>query len=306
MHGTTTGSTGLSLHLTVPIAVPGLAAPILAAHLGISESGALHRLSSGPGMIASGLDPQSAQLLFNLLSVLGLHLRIGPDARDVPRYDLSIQLSIWADPRRTAEKIASALSRDPEDVAKDLSLPGGLILPDLALREIDLLQNRLSAIRGVILLRADRDGLLYDLFTTRTLSDDQQIRLAKALKRIGARPDGLTGACAAGVGQASRDHLLSRNPDLPLLAIERSIQRYDLFLTGVFGWVTKDLADFLVARTGQPRARFEVISPSAPVLIDRGLTYSVMRQFYGDYAAIGLFTCPQLRGLARFPENAFL
>jgi hypothetical protein len=306
MYNTTAGSTGQSLYLTVPIAVPGLAAPVLAAHLGITEKGALNRLSAGPGLIASGLGQQSAQQLFNLLSVLGLHLRVVPDSREMRRFDLSIQLSIWGDLNRTAERIAGLFSRDPMDVAKELTLPGGVLLPDLDAQAAQRIQDRLAVIPGVIVLCADRDAAQYDVFATRALSVDQRGRLAKSLRCIGARPDDLTGACAADLGVASRDHLISRFPDFGLLALERSVKRFDLYLTGVVGWVTKDLADFLVARTGHPRARFEVITPDDPVLIDRGLTHSVMRQFCGDYAAIGLFTRPLLRGLARFPDNAIL
>ena len=75
--------------------------------------------------------------------------------------------------------------------------------------------------------------------------------------------------------------------------------RYDLMLTDVTGWVTKDLADFLVGRTAQPRSRFEVISPDAPLALDRGLGQNVARQFRGDYAAIGLHTRLILSGRSR-------
>lgn len=306
MNNTTTGSTGLSLYLTMPAAVPSLAAPVLAAHLGITESSALHRLSAGPGLIASGLDQQSAQRLFTILSALGLNLRVDPAARALPRHDLSIQLSIWGDLGRAADTIAGVLSCGRSGVANALTRPGGLMLPDLGAQEARRLQDRLAVIPGVIVLCTNREDAPFDLFATRPLSHHQRAKLEKALRYIGARPDDLTGACAAGLGLASRDHLISRFSDLHLIALSRSVQRFDLYLTGVVGWVTKDLADFLVARTGQPRARFEMITSSDPILIDCGLTYSVMRQFCADYAAIGLFSRPLLRGLTQFPDNAIL
>ena len=48
-----------------------LAAPVLASHLGLTESHAFRRLSISPGLIARGLGPQAAQRLFSVLSVWG-------------------------------------------------------------------------------------------------------------------------------------------------------------------------------------------------------------------------------------------
>lgn len=306
MHITTTGSARLSLHLAAPAIFPELAAPVLASHLGITESLAFRRLSISPGLIARGLGPQAAQRLFSVLSALGLQLHLRPDGDRTAQFDLSVQLSVWADSRRAVARLAAVLSRDPDDIAQALVCPGGLILPDINQQQLRDLQDRLGLIRGLILLRADRDGALSDLFATRPLAPAQHSRLTEILRMIGARPDRLTGACAAGLCPAMRDHLMSRLPDLGLIALDRGLQRFDLYLTGVTGWVTKDLADFLATRTGQPRARFEVISPANPVRLDSGLTHAVLRQFCADYAAIGLSTRPLLRGLTGFPDNPIL
>lgn len=303
---TTTGSARFSLHLAAPAMSPALAAPVLASHLGITESHAFRRLSISPGLIARGLGPQAAQRLFSVLSALGLQLHLRPDGDRTAQFDLSVQLSVWADSRRAVARLAAVLSRDPADIAQALVCPGGLILPDLNQHKLRDLKDRLGLIRGLILLRADRDGALSDLFATRPLAPAQHSRLTEILRMIGARPDRLTGACAAGLCPAMRDHLMSRLPDLGLIALDRGLQRFDLYLTGVTGWVTKDLADFLATRTGQPRARFEVISPANPVRLDSGLTHAVLRQFCADYAAIGLSTRPLLRGLTGFPDNPIL
>lgn len=306
MNSTTTGTARFSIDLAAPAMVPALASPVLASHLGITESLAFRRLSMGSGPIARGLDPQAAQRLFSVLSALGLQLHLRPDGDRTAQFDLSVQLSVWADSRRVVARLAAALSRDPADIAQALVRPGGLILPDLNQQQLRELQDRLGSIRGLILLRADREGALSDLFATRPLAPAQHMRLTEILRMIGARPDRLTGACAAGLGSAMRDHLMSRLPDLGLIALDRALQRFDLYLTGVTGWVTKDLADFLATRTGQPRARFEVISAADPVLLDSGLTHAVLRQFCADYAAIGLSARPLLRGLTGFPDNPIL
>lgn len=306
MHSTSTGSASFTLYLAAPTGVAALAAPVLAAHLGITESLAFRRLSTSPGPIARGLGPQAAQRLFSVLSVLGLQLRLRSNDDKAAQCDLSVQLSVWADPARVSADLATALSRDPANIAQALAQPGGLILQDLSPQQARAARERISPIRGLILLRADRDGALFDLFATRSLTPGEHDRLTDALRVIGARADRLTGACAAGLGPAMRDHVMSRLPDLGLIPLDRSFQRFDLYLTNVTGWVTKDLADFLAARTGQPRARFEVISPANPLLLDHGLTHAVLRQFCADYAAIGLSTRPLLRGLAGFPDNPIL
>jgi hypothetical protein len=306
MHSTTTGSARFSLHLAAPALVPALAAPVLASHLGITESLAFRRLSHRPGPIARGLGQEAAQRLFSVLSALGLRLHLLPDGDRTAQFDVSVQLSVWADSRRAVARLAAVLSRDPADIAQALVRPGGLILPELSQPQLRALRDRLEPIRGLILLCSDREGGMSDLFATRPLAPDQHARLTEMLRMIGARPDRLTGACAAGLAPVMRDHLLTRLPDLGLIALDRGLQRFDLYLTGVTGWVTKDLADFLATRTGQPRARFEVISPADPVLLDSGLTHAVLRQFCADYAAIGLSTRPLLRGLTGFPKNPIL
>lgn len=306
MHSTTTGSARFSLHLAAPAVVPALAAPVLASHLGITERLAFRRLSTSPGPIAGGLGQEAAQRLCSVLSALGLQLYLRPDGDRTAQFDLSVQLSVWADSRRAVARLATVLSRDPADIAQALVRPGGLILPDLSQQQLRTLRDRLERIRGLILLYADRDAAMSDLFATHPLAPGQHARLTEMLRMIGARPDRVTGACAAGIGPAMRDHLMSRLPDLGLVALDRGLQRFDLYLTGVTGWVTKDLADFLATRTGQPRASFEVMSPAHPVLLDSGLTHSVLRQFCADYTAIGLTTRPLLRGLTAFPDNPTL
>lgn len=306
MQSISTESASFTIHLMAPTISAALAAPVLACHLGITERLAFRRLSGCPGPIARGLSAQPAQRLFSVLSALGLQLRMHPAGDRSVNCDLSVQLSVWADAVRVAERLAIALSRDPRDVLPALHRPGGLILPDLSPRQVQKVRDDLSPIRGIILLCAERHGALCDLFASRPLSPQVQTRLSDMLRVIGARPDRLTGACAAGLGPAMRDHLMSRFPDIGLVPLDRSLQRFDLYLTGVSGWVTKDLADFLAARTGQPRARFEVVSEVEPLLLDHGLTHLVLRQFSADYAAIGLFTRPLLRGLTGFPDNPIL
>ncbi|WP_235933108.1 hypothetical protein [Paragemmobacter ruber] len=306
MQPTGSDTSHFTLLLAAPSAVAHLAAPILADHLGITTGAALQRLTESPGPIARRLAPQPAQLLYSLLSALGLNLLLQRDDDRSPLFDLSIQPSIWVDPGRLSRRLARVLGLAAETIEVAIARPGGLMLTALPLAEAHALERRLAAIRGLIVLRFEREGAFYDLFPTRVLLSPERDALALALQAEDARPDPLTGACAAGLNEAACTRVLAAVPAAGLLALDRSIQRFDLHLVGVHGWVTGDLADFLATRTSLPRARFEVISQDDPITLDRGLTHAVLRQFCADYAAIGLQTRPCLRGLTRFPDNPTL
>lgn len=278
----------LCLYATSPAAI--LAAPVLAKHLGISRQAALRRMGAAPCVIASELEPQSAQRLLALMSALGLRVRLVHSDQASFRVDLSVQLSVWSDATKLGKRLSALLGRDAQDLGAALSQPGGLILPDLESEAAALLAARLQRTRGLVVLRSDPETAVYDLFTTQPLSASQVQRLQSCLRVIGSTSDPVTGAVAAGLGRSLRDHVLSRLPDLGLFALDRCFQRYDLILSDVSGWLTKDLADFLAGRTSQPRSRFEVISPETPLPLDLGLSQHIARQFQSDYAAIGLTT----------------
>lgn len=301
--GTMTDAAKLSakadLCLSAPSPAAVLAAPVLAKHLGISRQAALRRIGSAPCVLASGLDPQPAQRLLALMSALGLRVRLVQSDSAARRVDVSVQLSVWSDAKRLSKRIAAVMDRDPHDIAIALAQPGGLILQDLDGDDANTLCTQLRRTRGLVILRSDPETALYDLFASRPLSIKEDHRLRSCLRLIGSDPDPVTGAVAAGLGRSLRDHVLSHLPDIGLFALDRCFQRYDLILSNVSGWLTKDLADFLAGRTAQPRSRFEVITPDSPLALDLGLSQQVARQFRGDYAAIGLNTRLVLSGRAR-------
>lgn len=290
----------LMVDLTESPPSPSAMADALAPVLGTPSADLLRRIDGGPGPLAHDVSPQTARRVAALAAVLNLPLRVRVPQGGV-RTDLSAQLSLWADGRRVAARVAKVLQLDEEDVAARLSRPGGLIFSGLDAETADRIGTLLRRTRGLVVTLSDPETAIADLFLTRPLSPGEHTRLTVCLGRVGARPDALTGAVASGLRQALRDHVLARLPDLGLLSVDRRFQRFDLHLTGTTGWVTRDLADFLVARTQQPRARFEALSPSTPVPLDMGLKHSLARQFCGDYAAIGLFVRPVLSGRAGNP-----
>lgn len=282
-----------ALRLTAPLRVPGFAHSVLVATLGLPATEVARRLDSG--FLAEGLRATQAARLQTILSVLGLPVRID-DGTGQTRIDLSVQLSVWADAPRVARRVARLLRLDPDHVSRALAGPGGLVLSDLPRAAADGLAATLRRTRGLVVLASDTATALYDIHCARPLARHESDRLAETLRLLGSEPDLLTGAVAANLTRRHRDLLLARLPDLGLLALDRSFQRFDLLLTGTTGWVTRELADFLTTRTQQPRARFETLSSAAPLTLDLSLTMAVARQFCADYAAIGLFVRPILSG----------
>ena len=290
---TETGPQGLSLRLAMPPRMTGLATGILASALGISREEAADRLQTG--MVADGLSVEAARSLRALLSAAGIAVRTETTPA---RVNLSIQLAVWADGTRAARRLARALDGDADDVGDRLSRPGGMIFTDLDRDAADRLRGVTGRVRGTVVTLSDPATALYDLYLTRPLSDDESARLDDAMQLAGATGDALTGAVAAGLPKALCGVLTGRLAGLDLLAMDQAFQRFDLVLTGTNGWVTRDLADFLTARTHQPRARFEALSPEATMTLDLGLTGALARRFCADYAAIGLFVRPVLSGRA--------
>lgn len=208
--------------------------------------------------------------------------------------DLCLQIAVWADAAKTARRVARVIGGDAETLRARLNHPCGILIEAMPAERAGALCARLEGVKGVIVTQSDPAAARYDIHATRPLAPEEEAQLAAIRRLIGARPDPFTEAVAADLDRANRDALLQRLPDCGLLAIDRRFQRFDLLLTGVTGWTTVQLADFLVARTQKPRTAFEQLCPTAPVTLDIGLRADVARQFCADYATLGLLVRPVL------------
>lgn len=277
-----------------------LAAGVLARHLGETPEAALARLSQAPSVLAEAIDPDLARNLADLLRSFGLRVRLDALQGPAATVDLSIQLAMPVRMARTIRIVAEQTGLAAEDVALRLDRPGGVILTGLSRAEVDRMRVRLDRVPSLNIIESDPASAVYDVF----LPDDHPDEaLADRLRMMGAEPDPITNAIAAGLDRALCDHLQRRVPDAGMLVLDRAFQRYDLYLARATGWVTQDLADFLVARTGLPRSRFEVLSERLPLRIELGLPHAAARQFRADYASIGLHTFLVLAGLVQTADN---
>lgn len=295
----------VTLHLTETCARPVVASIILAKELDISVAEATDRLLSVSGPVSAPLARQKADKLRAVLSTLGVRLDIHPTIQD-GAVDLFLQTTIWSDVARVTSRVARIIGGSVSDHMSQLGGPTGLLLPGLPSTAASRIEAQLRRIDGLLIHRIDRRLATLDLFASRDLSAHETSRLVDLRSKYGLAGDPISGAVLAGLGHGICARIMAALDDLDLIAVPRSVQRFDLYLTGYSGWLTKDLADFLAARTGQPRARFELMSPSDPVRLDVALSYAHARRFCADYAAIGLYVRLLLRGLPRNPENPIL
>ena len=297
----------VTLHLSEACRNPALAAPLLAQKLGISQAEAADRLCSLAGPISAPLSHRHAMGLRAILSTLGVRVDLHPSGHDTPQsFDLSLQMQSWADPEKVAAGLEQVIGGSRTEHLRALAQPAGLVLPEIPAAAAAELDRRLRRIRGLVLLHLDRRHACLDLFAPSPLSAEQARLLSQVSRTFGLTGDATSGAILVGLGQGLAARVLARFAGAGLIAVDRAFQRFDLHLTGYAGWLTKDLADFLAARTGTSRARFEFLSAAEPIRLDTGLTYLQARRFCADYAAIGLFVRLKLCGLPQNADNPIL
>lgn len=293
-------SSGLRLVLVSTGPNAHLAAGVVATHLALTPEVALARLLQAPSVLAEAVEPLVARKLADLLRSFGLRVRLdavqGPEAP----VDLSIQISVPVRMQRAIRIVAEQTGLTLDEVAHKLHCPGGVILTGIDRAEAKRMRAKLGRVGTLTVIESDPASAVYDVF----LPDrDTGESLGDRLRMLGAEPDPITNAVAAGLDRALCNHLLRRFPEAGMLVLDRAFQRYDLYLSRATGWVTQDLADFLVARTALPRSRFEVLSERLPVKIELGLPHAAARQFRADYASIGLHTFLVLSGLVQTADN---
>jgi peptidoglycan hydrolase-like protein with peptidoglycan-binding domain len=276
--------------------VEHLAATMLADHLMISHTAACGKLAQAPSVLIDGIDAAAGARLHRILLALGLKVAIGDGATKKDRLDLSVQLAYRYFASSVMAEVSQILGETTESLSRAFAQPGGFILAGLARETAMRMRDALCRVKGVIVSVSDPDTAVYDLYTRDGITREATQPLLTHLQRIGLWADPVTGALATGLTAFTRNHILARFADRQILVLDRAFQRFDVVLTGMTGWLTADLADFLVSRTALPRARFEALSPARPLCIERGLTYAGARQFHADYESIGVHTRLRLSG----------
>ena len=306
----------LRLSLVSPCASISLAAPTLARHLGISQREAVKRLSAVPGTLSDRLETFRAQQLASLLGALGVAIRLDlPQGRQKSFKPIEVVFDLSVQPVDVGniDELAAALHQslptnlwsekkfDLERLRTEIAGPGGLVLENLAAKQINEIRRRLRKTAGLRIAVSNKATAVYDILPDPRISGALPDGLASSLAYLGVGACILTGAVAARVDGATKDHVLKRFGSLGLVALNQDFQRFDLFLTGVRNLSPRELADFLVVRSELPRQMLERMP--RPLKIETGLTRANALAFQSDYTALGLETCARLRIYHPLPEK---
>lgn len=298
----------LRLSLLSPCSTVSLAAPTLAAHLGIGPEDAVQRLTNAPSVLANRLEETRAKRLANLLLAIGVEVRLEPShqktcatGQRAAVFDLSIQPIESDNLTSLAEALAESLpanllatyARNITKIHQALAGPNGLVLVNISSEQIKQTRQALRRIEGLRLATSNPISALHDIFADPREPGQVPKTVCVALQHLGLAPCPLTGALATRVDTRTRDLLFKRFEKVGLIAMNRDFQRFDLFLTGVRNLSPRELADFLIARSDLPRKSLERMS--RPLKIETGLTRANALAFQSDYAALGLETCARLR-----------
>lgn len=251
---------------------------------------------ANPPCILPLLPGQDLHRTRGYLAALGLRVELVEDGPD-DACDLCLHLMDVTDLPRLVEGLLPMLRPlmqvDAVALHQRLTGPDGFVIPSLPFAVALRLMRRLRRFRQLSVLQSRRALAVFDLFAPAGMPTG----LAAHLRLLGNVEDPVTGAMAAALDRTTAQHLSRRFPAVRV--VDRAFQRFDVVLTGICDSVTDDIADFLTARTGLSRDRFGLVSPTAPLRLDRAVPRLSALSFRSDYGAIGLQTFLSLSNTAR-------
>lgn len=272
------------------VTVPALAASVIARQLGVSDRAVLARLSQGGRVVAEGLSLEDARRLCPLLAVAGLPVRVEPlcDRGNEARLDVCLFSREAAFAQRLQPRLAAALGRDQAGIAAHLLSSVGLVVESVPMPVFMAVRKLAREDRRLGLMCLSPEEAQFDLFAR---CPDQPLppSLRRDLSILGFRGCEVTGALACGLDRRLRDHVLARH-DASVLALDRSFQRYDLYMIDKGDLCPDDLRSFLMTRALPQAALAALARGEQRLRIETGLGARVVRQFMADYAAIGVTT----------------
>lgn len=219
----------------------------------------------------------------DMLMTVGLRVERVDDPGD------ALNLTLFADvcpPRDDlVAAVAQILDHSAQEVRAALFSPFGLTLALADPASVTQLARKLRRIGNLTVVQSTPATSTYDVFSGTHLPSG----LVAHLRFLGLIEDPVTQAIGSGLDHRMVRHLQRLFPAACIL--DRAVQRFDLWLVRSVDWQADDLADFLMARTGLPRVRFDTVSTQNPIRIETALPRQSALRFRADYAAMGLQTC---------------
>ncbi|MCV6585270.1 MAG: hypothetical protein OIF47_07030 [Marinibacterium sp.] len=206
----------------------------IAVGLGVPVNRVLEAVYRAPSVLVDGLDAPTARQMGDLLGSLGCGVDVqsanGPAPAPADLYDVALHIEDTARYGAIVDALAGFLGAKPDDAARLVATPPGVVLGQVSRATIDALRQRLGDGAGLIV--SDPDSALYDLFLG---ACDQAVvmRLQGDLRRAGFEPLAETGCVLSGLPRDVAEGLWSAHHRIGALRlVNRDFLRFDVVMTG--------------------------------------------------------------------------
>ena len=272
---------------SIGAANPGNAAAI-AVGLGVPVSSLLEVVYRAPAVLVDGLEARVGQQMAGLLRDLGCEVDlVASDAPPLPSpqlYDVALHVEDTTRYTEIINALAAFLGAKPDDAARLISTPPGVVLGKVSQATIDALSERLG--NGALLAVSDPDQALYDVFLG-ACDAAVGLRLRGDLQRQGYELLGETGCILSGLSKAQADAIWSAHHRIgELRVINRDFLRFDLVMTG--GELTEAAHKALADVAGIPDHIIPMLFDEGDITVVEALAGPEMPAAMEDLAAAGL------------------
>lgn len=218
---------------SIGTASPANAASI-AIGLGVPVNTVLEAVYRAPSILIDGLPQDIGDQMAGLLTDLGCKVSLdamhAPIPAPAPLFDVALHITETARYGDITAALAGFLGTKPEEAARLISTPPGIVLGKVSAATIDALRDRLGA--GVALIASDPDAALYDVFLGPCDATVSQ-RFLGDLRRRGMSVLAGEGCILAGLSKTDADALWATHQRIQALrVVNRDFLRFDLVMTG--------------------------------------------------------------------------
>lgn len=268
-------------------AVPGNAASI-AVGLGVPVAPVMEALYRAPTVLVDGLTAAIGARMRDLLTEMGCNVTLDPMSSPPPvpatLHDVALHVTDTTRHGAIVDALAAFLGTRPDDAARLIATPPGVVLGRVSRATIDALAARLGA--GASLVASDPDTAVYDVF----LGDCDSVvraRLMADLRRAGLAPLAETGCILTGLTRAQADGIWAAHGRLAALrVVNRDFLRFDLVLTG--GAPTPAAIRALTDTAGVPAHVAPRLFHEGPITVMEAVAHADMASAMDRLAAAGL------------------
>lgn len=257
-----------------------------------------------PAILVDNITLDVAQQMNDLLSNLGYDVSVceqdTPIEIDHARYDVSVYIQDPAAYNQTLSKLCDFIGGTPEDAAKLIDTPPGIVLGDVSQATVEALRRHLPD--GADVLSSRPDQALYDLF----LQDaDHHVERAilNDLKHAGLDIIAQSGCISRSIDQSKAKSLWARHAKTGALRmVNQDFLRCDIVLSCVpsNGSLTAEQRAVLTNVAGIPDHHLDAVITHCPVTVMEALPYSSALHILADFTETGLGVRADLITFARY------